>query len=261
MQFRYTARRSDGQLAQGTVEANDRAGAVLLVEQQRCFPIKIEAVAVAVAAAGAGGRKEARGSVAAPEKGSARGAAEVDGASAQSISLSGQFLFTEQLGHLLSAGMTLDEALGILVRRMRQPGLQELCKTLHQALVDGQSLSQAMRQFPKVFTPLYVNMVSAGEVSGALPTIMKRLVVYLGGGEGAAGPGAAGAGLPGGAGGGRDRAHHDFHDGDGAATGGVFHGDGSDAATADAHPARGESRDHVLLVGGCAGGGADLWRL
>jgi type II secretory pathway component PulF len=75
--------------------------------------------------------------------------------------------------------MTLDEALGILVRRMRHPGLQGLCKTLHQALVDGQSLSQAMRQFPKVFTPLYVNMVSAGEVSGALPTIMKRLVIYL----------------------------------------------------------------------------------
>jgi type II secretory pathway component PulF len=37
-----------------------------------------------------------------------------------------------------------------------------------------------MRRFPKVFTPLYVNMVSAGEASGALPVIMKRLVLYLG---------------------------------------------------------------------------------
>jgi type II secretory pathway component PulF len=170
-QFRYTARRSDGQLAQGVVEANDRAGAVLLVEQQRCFPIKIELVGVQQ-----GGRKEAEAA------GKSKGAAAANGAfgaSAQTISLSGQFLFTEQLGHLLSAGMTLDEALGILVRRLRQPGLQALCKTLHQALVDGQSLSQAMRQFPKVFTPLYVNMVSAGEASGALPTIMKRLVLYL----------------------------------------------------------------------------------
>jgi type II secretory pathway component PulF len=174
MQFRYTARRSDGQLAQGMVEANDRAGAVLLVEQQRCFPIKIEVVAAAP-----GGRKEAKGSAATVERGGTREAAEVHGTSGQTISLSGQFLFTEQLGHLLSAGMTLDEALGILVRRLRQPGLQGLCQTLHRALVDGQSLSQAMRQFPKVFSPLYVNMVSAGEVSGALPTIMKRLVVYL----------------------------------------------------------------------------------
>jgi type II secretory pathway component PulF len=177
-QFRYTARRSDGQLAQGVVEANDRAGAVFLVEQQRCFPIKIEPVA----AAAPGGGKEAAGRSGVAAAGTVKGAGlglESAG-SAQTISLSSQFLFTEQLGHLLSAGMTLDEALGIMVRRLRQPGLQELCQTLHRALVDGQSLSQAMRQFPKVFTPLYVNMVSAGEVSGALPMIMKRLVSYLG---------------------------------------------------------------------------------
>jgi len=166
-QFRYTARRSDGQLAQGVVEANDRAGAVLLVEQQRCFPIKIEPVGAPA--------KEAGAKPAAPGRAAPGPAAPV-----QTIPLSGQFLFTEQLGHLLSAGMTLDEALGIMVRRLREPRLQALCQTLHQALVDGQSLSQAMRQFPKVFTPLYVNMVSAGEVSGALPTIMKRLVLYLG---------------------------------------------------------------------------------
>ena len=174
-QFRYTARRSDGQLAQGVVEANDRAGALLLVEQQRCFPIKIEVVA----APAAGGKKEAGAKPAAPARAPAKTEEPIDLAAAQSISLSGQFLFTEQLGHLLSAGMTLDEALGILVRRMRHPGLQALCQTLHRALVDGQSLSQAMRQFPKAFSPLYVNMVSAGEASGALPTIMKRLVLYL----------------------------------------------------------------------------------
>jgi len=178
-QFRYTARRSDGQLAQGTVEANDRAGALLLVEQQRCFPIKIELVG---ALSPAGSKEAAALQISAP--GSARSSSKstgpVDLSAAQSVSLAGQFLFTEQIGHLLSAGMTLDEALGILVRRLRQPALQALCQSLHQALVDGQSLSQAMRQFPKTFSPLYVNMVSAGEASGALPTIMKRLVLYLG---------------------------------------------------------------------------------
>jgi len=166
-QFRYTARRSDGQLAQGTVEANDRAAALLLVEQQRCFPIKIEQLAAQT------GTKNGKPSA----------EAKPDSAplarSVQTLSLSRQFLFTEQLGHLLSAGMTLDEALGILVRRLRQPALQALCRSLHQGLVDGQSLSQIMRQFPRIFSPLYVNMVSAGEASGALPTIMKRLVLYL----------------------------------------------------------------------------------
>ena len=168
-QFRYTARRSDGQLAQGTVEANDRAGAVLMVEQQRCFPIKIELVGVTEGKGKKGGGGEGvPGAGRSPAKGGSVGAEPVVGsaAAAQTMSLSSQFLFTEQLGHLLSAGMTLDEALGILVRRLRQPGLQGLCQTLHQGLVDGQSLSQAMRQFPKVFSPLYVNMVSAGEASG-----------------------------------------------------------------------------------------------
>src|SRR5580698_4351003 len=97
-QFRYTARRSDGQLAQGVVEANDRAAALLLVEQQRCFPIKIEPVSEGAP----GSRGETAASPAAP----AKGPAPVTGTSSQSIPLSGQFLFTEQLGHLLSAGMT-----------------------------------------------------------------------------------------------------------------------------------------------------------
>ena len=181
-QFRFTARRSDGQLAQGVVEANDRAGAVLMVEQQRCFPIKIELVGAPARGGKDGGAKSAgaKSATKSDAQGPSRAIVQSHATSGQSISLSGRFLFTEQLGHLLSAGMTLDEALGIMVRRLRQPGLQNLCQTLHQALVDGQSLSQAMRQFPKVFTPLYVNMVSAGEVSGALPTIMKRLVLYLG---------------------------------------------------------------------------------
>jgi len=94
-QFRYTARRSDGQLAQGTVEANDRAGAVLLVERQKCFPIKIEPVGIAAPgtgkAAGAAPATQAR----AVSKNGAPAPAEI----VETIPLSGQFLFTEQLGH------------------------------------------------------------------------------------------------------------------------------------------------------------------
>ena len=54
-----------------------------------------------------------------------------------------------------------------------------LARSLHQALVDGRSLSQALREYPKLFSPLYVNMVAAGEASGALSEILRRLVMYL----------------------------------------------------------------------------------
>jgi type II secretory pathway component PulF len=90
-----------------------------------------------------------------------------------------QHLFTEQLALLLGAGMTLDEALSILVRRMKHPRLHGLAQGLHQALVEGRSLSQALRDYPKIFSPLYINMVAAGEASGTLSDILKRLVQYL----------------------------------------------------------------------------------
>lgn len=92
-----------------------------------------------------------------------------------------QHLFTEQLAHLLGAGMTLDEALGVLVRRLKHPQLQSLSKGLHKALIEGRSLSQALRDYPRIFSPLYVNLISAGEASGALAVILKRLMAHLAG--------------------------------------------------------------------------------
>src|SRR5204863_3687812 len=88
-------------------------------------------------------------------------------------------IFTEQLAHLLQAGMTLDEGLSILQKRLKQPRVQQMTRTLHQALVDGRSFSQALREMPRIFPPLFVNLVAAGEASGALPEILHRLVKHL----------------------------------------------------------------------------------
>jgi type II secretory pathway component PulF len=75
--------------------------------------------------------------------------------------------------------MTLDEGLAILEKRLKQPRLQQMTRMLHQALVDGRSFSQALREFPRIFPALYVNLVAAGEASGALPQILQRLVQHL----------------------------------------------------------------------------------
>src|SRR2546421_1677829 len=92
----------------------------------------------------------------------------------------GQLLvFTEQLAHLLQAGMTLDEGLSILQKRLKQPRVQQRTPNLHQALVDGRSFPQALREMPRIFPPLFVNLVAAGEASGALPEILLRLVKHL----------------------------------------------------------------------------------
>jgi len=161
-QFAYRARNAQGGLVEGVVDCADRAVAIRQIEQQRCVPIRIEIVD-------------------APAKAPARnGSANVAPPTENLKIPHGQVLvFTEQLAHLLQAGMTLDEGLSILEKRLKQPRLQQMTRALHQALVDGRSFSQALREFPRNFPPLYVNLVAAGEASGALPQILLRLVKHL----------------------------------------------------------------------------------
>jgi type II secretory pathway component PulF len=174
-QFRYVARNGEGKLVDGVLECNDRAAAIRQVELQRFTPIKIEPLAATASKSPAvkkGGSQAKSSSASAPPVEATQG-------NPLSMSHNQLFLFTEQLANLLGAGMTLDEALSILVRRMKHPKLAGVSGGLHQALVDGRSLSQALRDYPRIFSALYVNMVAAGEASGALAEILKRLVQHL----------------------------------------------------------------------------------
>jgi type II secretory pathway component PulF len=172
-QFRYTARDSAGKLVEGLIDSNDRTAAIHQIEKERRTPIKI----TPVSGDSPGDAPAATAASAAATSGN--GTKPGPSGPVQRLSHTHLYLFTEQLAHLLVAGMTLDEALGILVRRLKHPRLGGLSQSLHRALVDGRSLSQAMREYPRIFSPLYVNMVSAGEASGALPEILRRLVIYL----------------------------------------------------------------------------------
>ena len=172
-EFTYVARKPDGSLFRGSLQANDRRAAIAQIEKEQGIPIKIDPV---------GSSTETRPAATEPQgktKAISSAAEPAIPETVRRLPIAQLFLFTEQLSHLLSAGMTLDEALGILVRRLQQPKLKSLSRSLHQGLVDGRSLSQAMRDFPKIFSPLYVNMVSAGEASGALSQILRRLVAHI----------------------------------------------------------------------------------
>ncbi len=176
-QFRFVARKPDGKLLDGVLTCNDRSAAIRQVEQQGGVPIKIEAITDATAATTKSESSKSRKSARSETSPAAQPAITADATT--TLGHTQQYLFTEQLAHLIGAGMTLDEALGILVKRMKHPKLQGLSKGLHQALIDGRSLSQALRDYPRIFSPLYVNLVSAGEASGALSDILKRLVAHL----------------------------------------------------------------------------------
>jgi type II secretory pathway component PulF len=160
-QFAYRARDAQGSLVEGVLDCPDRAVAIRQIELQKCIPVRIELVG--------------------PEAKTAQRDGVTPTAPTQNLKIPhGQLLvFTEQLAHLLQAGMTLDEGLSVLEKRLKQPRVQQMTHRLHQALVDGGSFSQALSELPRIFPPLYVNLVAAGEASGALPQILLRLVKHL----------------------------------------------------------------------------------
>src|ERR1700736_159646 len=167
-QFAYRARDAQGALVEGVLDCPDRMIAIRQIEQKRCIPIKIEVVNAPPEVTEKPGTKARIGAMPPP--------APTQNAKIPHNQL---LIFTEQLAYLLQAGMTLDEGLSILEKRLKQPRVQQMTRVWHQGLVDGRSFSQSLREFPRFFPPLYVNMVAAGEASGALPEILLRLVKHL----------------------------------------------------------------------------------
>ena len=88
-------------------------------------------------------------------------------------------LFTGELADLLEAGMTLGEALGCLANQGDEDSAQRaVCKDLTSRIVNGESFSDAVGHHPKTFQPLYANMIRAGEASGAMVDVLRRLVEH-----------------------------------------------------------------------------------
>ena len=87
--------------------------------------------------------------------------------------------FTQQLSTLLGAGQPLDRALQILIELPDEERARRLIERVREVVRGGAPLSQALEQQHGVFSRLYVNMVRAGEASGALHDTLKRLTEYL----------------------------------------------------------------------------------
>lgn len=83
-------------------------------------------------------------------------------------------LFTRQLASLMQVS-PLEESLGTIGRQSENIAVRHVLGEVHDGVVEGQTLADAMRREPKSFPPIYRAMVSAGESSGSLPAISERL--------------------------------------------------------------------------------------
>jgi len=86
---------------------------------------------------------------------------------------------TRQLATLLGSGIALNESLSALVDQAEQKRVETLCRELREDIQQGSNLADALAKHPGWFTPLYINMVRAGQAAGNLDTVLTRLADYM----------------------------------------------------------------------------------
>ncbi len=88
-------------------------------------------------------------------------------------------IFTRQFATMINSGLPLVQSLDILAEQTENAAFAKVLREVLYDVESGHTLASAMGKHPKVFTELFVNMVSAGEAGGILDTILLRLATFL----------------------------------------------------------------------------------
>ena len=162
--FAYTALDRDGRTTRGTVPADNRAAAMDEVIGRGLSPVAIEEQANGKAAAAHGGGVSLFGG------GGKSTSTRVPQSAVES--------FTRELANLLAAGLPLSRALHLLRREASHPGAKNVWGAVHDDVVGGTSLADALAKWPKAFSTVYVAMVRAGEAGGFLPIVLQQIADF-----------------------------------------------------------------------------------
>ena len=155
--FDYKAVQSDGTMTQGTLDASGRAEALRQIQNLGMKAVKV--TEASAAAAKTGFKLEF------PWKSNRVTFAMLEN-------------FTRLLSSLLAAGVPLSRALVILIREAATPAAGEKWKGVHDLVVDGMTLADAMSKSPETFPRVYVAMVQAGETGGFLDLVLTQIADF-----------------------------------------------------------------------------------
>ncbi|RKG92238.1 type II secretion system F family protein [Corallococcus terminator] len=87
-------------------------------------------------------------------------------------------IFTRQFATMIDAGLPLVQCLDILASQMDNPAFKKVVFAIKNKVEQGSTFADALKEHPKVFDELYVQLCAAGEVGGILDTILNRLAAY-----------------------------------------------------------------------------------
>ncbi|MBA3758303.1 type II secretion system F family protein [Candidatus Saccharibacteria bacterium] len=147
--FKYTARNAaSGEKVKSEIQAESEKSAAKLISQQGLSPIEIE-----LKTGGGSGINRIRNRIKAKDK----------------------ILFSRQLSTLINAGLPLIQSLRNVAAQTQSKPFQVVINHIISDVEGGSALSIAMGRHPEVFSPIYVSMIAAGEVSGTLDRSLERL--------------------------------------------------------------------------------------
>lgn len=150
-EFKYTARNKEGGQVTDVIEAPSRETAGQLLRQQGLLPTSL--------------RQEQK-----------RFAIKASLPTVwKHVSLLEKLTFVKNLAVTVKAGLPLARALGVLARQTPNPYFQEILGDIAHSVEGGKALSESMQKYPRIFPPIFANMVKAGEEAGTLDQNLEYL--------------------------------------------------------------------------------------
>lgn len=155
--FNYKAATLEGKIVEGIVDGSDSGAAALKLHDMGLLPIRL-------------------------------GAAEKKDGLNRELSFNWRkkrirrkdvLVFTQELHTLVRSGFPLDRSLSVLGQLAESEALAEVVQDVLKEVKGGKSFSEALAKYPDAFPKVYVNMVKAGEMGGALEEILSRLATFM----------------------------------------------------------------------------------
>ncbi len=149
--YRYEAMNRQGEITGGEVAAADQQAAVARLRENELSVISLDLL---------------------KEKNASR-------RTRKKVKVADLALFSRQLAAMLGAGIPVTRSISTLAKQTENPTLQDALTDIASAIEGGMNLRQAFQRHPKIFSPLYIAMIGAGETGGILEEVLMRLSIQL----------------------------------------------------------------------------------
>lgn len=158
LQYKFQARHASGQIQAGVMAAESAAAAAAILRSQGHHVLQLAPV---------------------------EGGSQIKGGFLKILNYSSGpsqkdlLDFTTQLAVMIRAGISIRAALEGIADQAQNPKFKRVLVSLKQDVEAGRQFSEAISKYPKLFGPLYVNMVRASEMSGSFAKMLDRIAAYL----------------------------------------------------------------------------------